>query len=201
MGVDSPIVERHTSNTPGALWTIGLVFPTESTSPWTFPRRKQREAKRSHVAWFQGNMKATPDRAAIFHNSREGRRWWKESSRVSFLSGPWNFAPSSQALRVPFHSPRDDRYSRLFHGYFLKVVARVSVWQATKKLSRLPRSKPRYSNDLKGGTFCAIFLFFLFFLSFHLHLLLAYSLPSLLRFGSTMDFNSHFIGNLLPDSG
>lgn len=127
MGVDSPIVERHTSNTPGALWTIGLVFPTESTSPWTFPRRKQREAKRSHVAWFQGNMKATPDRAAIFHNSREGRRWWKESSRVSFLSGPWNFAPSSQALRVPFHSPRDDRYSRLFHGYFLKVVARVSA--------------------------------------------------------------------------
>lgn len=95
-GVCEPIIERHPGNTREALWTIGLAFPTESTSPWTFPRWKQRGNEP------EGNMKGTPDRAAIFHNSWV-RRYWKESSGVSFLSGPWNFLALSLSF-VPFAS-------------------------------------------------------------------------------------------------
>lgn len=92
-------------NTPEALWTIGLVFPTESTSPWTFSRRKQRE-RESHDPWLQGNMKATPDRAAIFHNSR-GPTSLKRIVTSIVSKWPVKFvagASSRNLSRVPFRS-------------------------------------------------------------------------------------------------
>lgn len=92
-GVGEPIVERAIQAIPEKLYErLDSYFRRESTSPWTFPRRKQRE---SEAPLRQRRKYESYARSSIYiyiyfitHEKNRENSVKKKSSRVSFLSGP-----------------------------------------------------------------------------------------------------------------
>lgn len=196
-------------------------FRREGTSPWTFPRRKQRESeapprqRRKYESYARSSIYIYIY-IYIFHNSREPREFG-EKEIVTSIVFKWPVKSRSLVgLMLPFfHSTRRSGISPLSTLFFERARSRQSL-ATDQETFEAATIQPRYSNDLKDvlsptlSSFHplspAFFVPFLptFFLVSALspHFFFFFSLLLFSRRSQHwMDFKSHFIGNLRPDSG
>ena len=213
-GVGEPIVERAIQAIPEKLYErLDSYFRRESTSPWTFPRRKQRESeaplrqRRKYESYARSSIYIY-----IFHNSREEPREFGEKEIVTSIVFKWPVKSRSlvglMLLFFFFHSTRRSGIPPLSTLFFERARSRQSL-ATDQETFEAATIQPRYSNDLKDVLSPTLFsspfpLSSSPFLPRSLSSPLCLLIPLFFFFfhrSSTMDFKSHFIGNLCPDSG
>lgn len=171
----------------------------------------ENNERAKHRRGNEGNMKATLDRAFIyiFHNSREPREFG-EKEIVTSIVFKWPVKSRSLVgLMLPFfHSTRRSGISPLSTLFFERARSRQSL-ATDQETFEAATIQPRYSNDLKDVLSPTLSSFHpplssspFYQRSFSSPHFFFFSLPSFFPAApSTMDFKSHFIGNLRPDSG
>lgn len=174
----------------------------------------ENNERAKHRRGNKGNMKATPDRAYIyiFHNSREEPREFGEKEIVTSIVFKWPVKSRSlvglMLLFFFFHSTRRSGIPPLSTLFFERARSRQSL-ATDQETFEAATIQPRYSNDLKDVLSPTLFsspfpLSSSPFLPRSLSSPLCLHIPLFFFFfhrSSTMDFKSHFIGNLCPDSG